>query len=255
MKKILLSLSVVLFTTFFTNAQCTPDPSLSGLIVPPAGSRFDTINGTPFVVLPHGFVGQSYNEVLYFKIPSDTTAFGVQATINYAKLESVLNMPPGMSLTCTPATCKFPGGSAGCASMGGVPQMVDSVEIEIAIEYNVTIAGLPTPIKDTLGGYYFVTKPGQPVGIEEIAAKNTTPKLYPNPAKNRLYIDYTSHASNVTEVTLTNMLGRVVDSKSFNTQSGSNTFSFDIHPLSPGVYMYTIRENQKTFTGRFTISR
>lgn len=255
MKKALLSFALIFCTTFLANAQCTPDPSLTGLIVPPSGSRFDTVNGKPIVILPHGIVGQTYHEVLYFKIPSDTTAFGVKATINYAKLESVLNTPAGMALTCNPSNCKFPGGSAGCASMDGVPQIVDSVEIKIAIEYNVTVSGLPTPIKDTLGGYYFVTTGAQPVGLNEVAVNNVTPKLYPNPASTSLSIDYQSMAYTQAEVTLTNMLGRVVDHKAFDVQNGGNTLNFDVASLSPGVYMYTIQDNQKTFTGRFTISR
>ena len=255
MKRILLTLSIALLAIANVTAQCTPDPNIPGLIVPPTGSRFDTVNGKPFVVLPYGYVGQNYHEVLYFKIPADTVAFGLTVPINYVKLESILNTPAGMTLTCNPSTCQFPGGSSGCASMDGIPQSADSIEIKIAIEYNVTISGLPTPIKDTLGGYYFVTKGAQPVGLNEMAVNNTTPKLYPNPASTSLFIDYQSMASAEAEVTLTNMLGRVVAHKAFNVQNGSNTFNFDVESLSPGVYMYTIQDHHKTFTGRFTISR
>lgn len=255
MKKLILSLIIATLMITNSTAQCTPDPSIPGLIVPPAGSRFDTANGTPYVVLPHGYVGQNYHEVLYFKIPTDTMAFSVKATINHVKLESVVNTPSGMSLTCNPANCKFPGGSSGCASMDGVPQVVDSVEIEIAIEYSVTISGLPTPIKDTLGGYYFVTKGSQPVGLEEVSESKSTPRLYPNPANDRLFIEYQGQAAASAEVTLTNILGRTVATRSFEVMSGSNTFSFDVQSFSPGVYMYSIQENHKTFTGRFTISR
>lgn len=253
MKKLLLSLFIAIFGLAEVSAQCTPDPSIPGLIVPPAGSRFDTVNGKPFVVLPYGYVNQNYHEVLYFKIPTDTTAFGLTATINYAKLDSVLNTPAGMALTCTPSDCKFPGGTSGCASMDGIPQQVDSVEIKIAIEYNVTISGLPTPIKDTLGGYYFVVKGGQ-VSLEENKIENQKPTLYPNPANSKVFIDYNVQYSGEAELTLTNLVGRVVSRKAIDLNSGNNTFSMDVSHLNSGIYMYTIREEGKTFTGRFSIS-
>ncbi|AEV31439.1 hypothetical protein Oweho_0421 [Owenweeksia hongkongensis DSM 17368] len=255
MKKILLSISVVLFTTFFTNAQCTPDPTITDLYQAPPGSRHDTAFGIPYVVLPYAYVGQSYNEVLYFKIPVDTPAFGQTVTINYVKLDSVLGMPAGFTTSCNPAGCKIFGGSSGCLSMTGTPQANDSIELKVAIEYNVTIGGLPTPLRDTISGFMLVIKGGQPVGLDEVATSNKAPKLYPNPANNTLHIDYQGQVADEAEVTLTNMLGRVVAAKSFDVRNGNNTFTFDVHSLSPGVYLYTIQENQKTFTGRFTISR
>ena len=254
MRKLLLTLAAAVVGLLDLNAQCTPDPSIPGLIVPPAGSRFDTVNGTPFVVLPYGYVGQTYHEVLYFKIPTDTTAFGLSATINHVKLDSVLNLPPGMTLSCNPTDCKFFGGTSGCASMDGTPQIPDSIEMQIAIEYNITISGLPTPIKDTLGGYYFVSK-GAAIGLNENTSFNKAPTVYPNPTSNRIFFDYTAKTSGSAELTLTNVLGRTVMQNTINLDNGINTFSADVSHLNTGIYLYTIREEGKTFSGRFSISR
>lgn len=254
MKKLLLAL---LFASFWqlANAQCTPDPSMKGLIKPPAGSRFDTVNGDPIVILPYAFVGQNYHEVLYFKIPSDTTAFGVTATINYVKLDTVLNMPANMSLNCNPSNCVFPGGSSGCASMDGLPNTPDSLEMRIAIEYNITISGLPTPIKDTLGGYYFVSK-NAAIGLDEKnIASASKPQLYPNPASDRISIDCYASDNSPALLEITNVLGVVVSRRTFQLDQGSNTIKLNVNELKSGVYMYTLRQGGKAFSGRFTVSR
>jgi len=256
MRKLLLSLSLVFFTALTAYAQCTPDPTITSLVVPPPGSKIDTINGNEIVTLPYGYVGQYYQEILYFKIPVDTQAYGQTVAINFLQIDSILNLPPGFSTSCNPIGCKIYGGSPGCLSTSGVPYAVDSVELKIAVTLNVTLYGLPKTYSDTLGNYYLVTKNGgHTVGINEMSLDKKSPKIYPNPTSSQLHIDYKTQVTGPAEITLTNMLGRVVAHKSTEVHNGNNTVTFDVQSLTPGVYMYTVYDSQKTFTGRFIISR
>lgn len=257
MKKLILTL--LLSFPFITSiyAQCTPDPTLTALITEPAGSRHDTLytpNDTvPYVVLPHAQVGQNYHEVLYVNVPTDTSAFGLSATINYITLDTIINLPTGLYVNCNPTNCTFMGGTSGCVSMDGVSQVADSVEMQIAVTVHITVGGLPTPIRDTIGGFYFVSKGSMPVSINEISEASETPKVYPNPANNQVSFDFKANSGSAV-LTVTNLLGQAVAEKSIVTQGGINTFTLDVSQLKSGIYLYSIREEGKTFTGRFSIS-
>ena len=258
MKKLLLTLLLSFPYIVSVYAQCTPDPSLPNLITEPAGSRHDTVyNGStaiPFVVLPQAQVGQNYYEVLYINVPVDTQAFGQTVTINYVQLDSILNLPPGLNINCNPLDCRYPGGTAGCLSLDGIPQQADSIEMQIAVTVNITFSGLPTPISDTIGGFYFVSKGSMPVSVNEISETSKTPKVYPNPAINQVSFDFKASSGNAV-ITITNLLGQTVTEKSIITHGGLNTVTLDVSQLNSGIYLYSIREEGKTFTGRFSISR
>ena len=259
MKKILLTLIITFLGIYTGYAQCTPDPTITDLIVGPPGTRYDTAytptDTTPYVVLPHGQVGQNYHEVLYVKIPADTMAFGQRVPIDYVKLDTILNMPQGLTINCNPTKCIFPGGTSGCLSMDGIPQMPDSLEMQIAVELKFTFAGLPTPIKDTIGGFYFVSKGSMPVSIQENGIEDKRPNVYPNPASHKVQFDYHAVSTGKAEISLCNIIGRTVIQKSVQLSTGLNTIALDIQDLNQGVYLYTISEAGKTFTGRLSISR
>lgn len=251
MKKLLLSICVGIVTFSASLAQCTPDTTITAVIVPPKGSKVDTTNEK--VILPYAYIGQSYSEVIYFKVPADTNLFGNTVTINYVKLEAILGLPTAFTHSCTPSSCQFPGGSYGCAEMDGIPSQIDSVELKVAIEYNITLSGLPTPIKDTLDGYFLVTK--APIGLpEHHLVKPNTPKLFPNPAKDKLFMEFNATNRGNAQLEISSLIGSLVYSHSYSLSSGSNKLEINVANFNPGIYMYSLKTKDKNFTGRFTIS-
>jgi hypothetical protein len=252
MKKILLSLFVgILALPSASFAQCVIDTTITQAIVPPAGSKFDTLaNNNVIVILPYGNVNQSYSEVLQFRVPSDTNFAGIAGTVDSIKLMSILNLPSGMSLGCNPGSCVFEGGSYGCGELSGIPTTPDSIELSIAVEYTVTIGGASAPIKDTLGGFYLVIK-GQ-VGSSEMHL--TRPRVYPNPARDYIKISAGSMADSQMDIRIINLVGSEVFRRRF---SGSSAQPMEISTasLKPGVYLYQIRASGQTFSGKFSIAR
>ncbi|MDZ7849039.1 MAG: hypothetical protein U5L96_21240 [Owenweeksia sp.] len=139
MNKLLLLTAGLLMGIGQVQAQCTPDTTITDLLVPPAGSRYDTVGGEPIVILPYAQAYQSYSEVLQFKVPKDTMVFNLQGVVDSVRLLKVINLPPTLTMNCNPTGCKFIGGDYGCAEMSGIPQVPDSVEIRVAIEYWIRV--------------------------------------------------------------------------------------------------------------------
>ncbi len=253
MRKLLLASLVALLAVPSLRAQCVPDTTITNIVEPPAGSRFDTVNGTPIVILPVAQVGVAYNEVLQFKVPSDTTYLGISGTVDSVKLVQIMHLPPAFTLSCNPSNCVFPGGTFGCGALTGIPANNDSIELEVVVEYTVTIGAQSAPIRDTLENYYLVVKGGGPVGLNEEKAMSA-PRVYPNPARDVLFIaGGLQHSGNVT-LLITNLLGQQVKQQRLNRPKGTD-LSINISDLKPGVYLYRLSSENGTFTGRFSIAR
>lgn len=106
----------------YTQAQiCIPDSQYtSGGIYPES--------------LPPHCQNEAYNQVITAVVPKDTLVpippFGtLNAPINFIRLDTVLNLPPGISYQCVPPTCEFPGGSSGCILMTGTPTVAGTYSI------------------------------------------------------------------------------------------------------------------------------
>lgn len=251
MKKILLAFSIILLGVSSIQAQCVIDTTISRAISPPAGSRFDTVaNNTVIVILPYAYVGQAYSEVLQFRVPSDTNFAGIQGTVDSIKLESILNLPAGMNLGCNPGSCVFPGGTFGCGALTGTPTKPDSLELVIAVEYTVTIGGASAPIKDTLGGFYLVVK-GQ-IGQNELPVEK--PRVYPNPASDHIFISAGHLQDSHMEIRIVNLVGSEVYHGSYSNNPG-NPIRISTSNFKPGVYLYQLRSGDKSFSGKFSVSR
>ena len=101
-------------------SQCVPDTAYTNLGI--SGIWPDTTQA-----LPDGTVGANYSQVFTVIVPQDSTVdMGVPlgvvtATITKTTVTGVTGFPTGMSYSCAPANCEYPGNSTGCFVMNGVP--------------------------------------------------------------------------------------------------------------------------------------
>ena len=87
-------------------------------------------------------------------------------------------------------------------------------------------------------------KPQQPNKTQETTIEGLS--FYPNPVSNgKVYI--TSKSSLAKEVTIFDILGKVV------LQSTINTKELNVSSLSPGIYMIKIKEGEATATRKLII--
>ncbi|MBN4072143.1 T9SS type A sorting domain-containing protein [Flavobacteriales bacterium AH-315-E23] len=108
------------------NAQCTPDFSCTTDLCPDVGAG-----------LPDGTVGVLYSEVITVVIPLDSSGFTVDSVV----LVSINNLPPGLSYTCTPPSCSWPGNSFGCFVISGIPSDTGTYDLVLNFIYYLALAG------------------------------------------------------------------------------------------------------------------
>ncbi len=85
--------------------------------------------------------------------------------------------------------------------------------------------------------------------VGEAASAINNVKIYPNPVSETAKIDITLSSSQKVDMTISNIMGQLVTSKSFGTiNAGTTTVSFDASSLQSGIYFCTVNAG----TGRTT---
>ena len=95
-----------------------------------------------------------------------------------------------------------------------------------------------------------------PVGIEALdLTKFDVGQNQPNPFNGKTTINFSSVAPTDVEFKVYNMVGAVVYKNTFKAERGANTINIDANSFAPGVYMYSVRNGEKTITKRMIVSK
>ncbi|HMT29002.1 MAG TPA: T9SS type A sorting domain-containing protein [Bacteroidia bacterium] len=244
----LLLLVAVLFSLTHQNlkAQCIPDIT----IVTP-GIYPDSATG-----LPSGTVNQAYSEVIQAKVLTDTTYLGLPAIITNITIVGVTGLPPGLTYACNPASCVFPGGSNGCFLLSDTPTVAGAFPINVNLEINGTIFGIPAnPISQTLD--YYVININTGVGLSDDLSNVKFDLLQntPNPADTYTDVAFTSPLGGDFTLKIFNMIGKEVYKQTIRGMAGKNTTRIMLDDYAPGVYMLSLENGNTIVTRRMIVSR
>jgi Secretion system C-terminal sorting domain len=78
---------------------------------------------------------------------------------------------------------------------------------------------------------------------------------YPNPGNGSFTIQFTAYASTKADVEITDITGRVTESKTIQVQQGENNIPWKMSTPQKGVYLIRINIGKKTYLGRLIISQ
>ena len=136
MKKLYYSLLFVVSTLFLSisvsHAQCEPDMVTCK----------DTLQSGEFCpkLLPDGYVGQPYSEVITILQPSEYNYLGNVVTVLEIVVQDVKNMPPGITYEASADTL-LPD-SAYCVLLSGTPETAGEYDLGITVSALVNIPNL-----------------------------------------------------------------------------------------------------------------
>jgi hypothetical protein len=100
-----------------------------------------------------------------------------------------------------------------------------------------------------------VTIPVSHVGVQSVPGGDNIGKPYPNPASSEVCIPFTLASDAIVNVTLSDVLGRVVAAGTVNARGGQSAkATFATNNLPGGVYVYTVELNGGHTTGRMIIA-
>jgi hypothetical protein len=249
MKKLLSFIVIAVATSTAAFAQCTPD--ISCIPVSQAyGICPDSATG-----MAAGTVGVPYTQVMSMKVPANGSDFGYPlATIVSIDITSVDSLAPGLTYTCVPAGCSFPGSSNGCILITGTPTTPWNKQVIVNAMAHATIAGFPASLPQTNKQYRSIVNPNS-AGIENLNMnKFDVMQNSPNPFSDKTQIFFSTVAAADVDFKVFNMLGEVVTAKTIKAERGLNTIELDATTFAPGIYVYAIRNAGKTITKRMIVT-
>ncbi len=251
MKKIVLSLFILLAVACNnSHAQCTPTlTGPVGHIIPDSATN-----------LPHAFATYPYSTDIQLWVPHDTTApiVGV-VPINYYKITNVTGLPAGFTYVCNPSTCQFPHDAAGCIHVSGTAPtntMIGTYNLNVFITGNVTLPIVgATDVPDTIKYYKIVIDSANWAGIASVPTP-THFEVYqnsPNPVNGVSEIQYFSPVNAKITFKVVNVLGTMIQNKTFEGKTGMNSIYISSRDIAAGVYMYSISNGTQTITKRMVV--
>ena len=133
-----------------SSAQCDPNPIYA-----------DSAWGIWPENFQDGVEGQSYSQIVDIKVPEDASLIdsvaGEGLVIQSITIDSIYNLPPGLTFSCNNSNCSWLANSAGCLEIFGNPTDTGFFEVSIDIISNIEIEifGIITviPYPYTLDGF------------------------------------------------------------------------------------------------------
>ncbi|MFM7014697.1 MAG: T9SS type A sorting domain-containing protein [Bacteroidota bacterium] len=249
MKKIFTILaSFILLGSNIAFSQCTPNTSITQPGIFP-----DSATGlTPAVM------NQPYTQIMQMRVPVDTVVsigpLPVTVPIVSIELMSFTGLPAGLSYSCNPASCVYPGGSNGCVAITGTPTVSGHFPLIAVTKTIATVFGVPTPQYDTLTYYYLDVTTSAGLSESGVPTLSMSQNM-PNPTEDFTSIIYNLPSTSEVEFYMHNMIGKEVYHRTYNGDQGENVIKLDVRDFTPGVYMYSISVNGESITKRMVISK
>ncbi len=93
------------------------------------------------IQLPTATENEMYSEYIQFYAPSVLEFDGTVITFNSATINSIGNLPSGLSYQCSPSTCTFVAEQNGCLGLSGTPLETGVFDLDITASVSVTYDG------------------------------------------------------------------------------------------------------------------
>lgn len=191
-------------------------------------------------------------ELVFTIKPTDSIAVnGNQVKVNYFRINEVLNLPPGLTYACHPATCQFAiADTIGCLVVRGTVTNPAAV----GQKYKVTIKGIariagffdfPLEFPGTFapGVYEFEVRAQGACtsSASSLEALGYELLLAPNPsAGNAVVMQVFAPAARALQVRVLDLQGRSLMAQPWQVQAGRNVLELDASNWIPGMYQVSL---------------
>ncbi len=245
MKKLYLFLifGAIALGSYNVNAQCVPDQTCMDVLNP--GEICPE-------TLPNGVVGLPYSQTVTIIPPATATISGQTINIVKIKLNSVGNMPPGLTYLTNPANGEFTVTTPYtryCTLISGTPTTPGTYHLSIkVIPYTIilgNITALPEQSDDTsLTITVTPTASVSSINYNKFSILDSKPNPFSYTAK----IGFISPNSSIVKLKVFDVIGNIIYNETISAIRGENYFDFDGIKLGKGMYIYNITNGKESYT-------
>lgn len=262
MKRIIAFFIFMVGLSVFSGAQdtpaCDPDTAFinSGAIVDP----LPYINDTLGEGLPDACINVPYEQTIYVHPPSMFNTGVLILPVASFRIDSVINLPDGITYNCSSEDCLFLADSVSCIYLSGTPTAENSEEVyELKIYITISASGFPIPVifpDPTLapGEYNIAMHPEGDPACSTVPTLDIQPtpdwiSLFPNPVEDVLNIEVKGQRTSVQNIRIWDQSGVLV--RDLPLESWSGTQRYNLEGLPAGFYITTIQTTEKVYQSKF----
>jgi hypothetical protein len=266
MKRIvLLFLGWVAYGAAFAQVTCTPNENLPDSVVVSPLPFSPEIPGSG--IMDTSCVGTYFELVLTFNVPPlYPSPFGdiPLVSVDIAPQDAIDNLPAGLTYACNPPDCVFPKEEKGCLVIYGTPEAGAEGIYDLKVEATIVTSFLPLTITmpdDLQSGNYFLHVESMDfencfmVSTREALAQTFSISNRPNPSSGWTQIAVQSERSGDFDLTVRDIVGRVLYRQRVHILPGENLIDFDGSRLPSGFYVYSISDGREIASRKMAINR
>jgi hypothetical protein len=207
-----------------------------------------------------GTVGVPYQQNITVRVPYDTTYQGQTLHFSHIDLQTNISspvnygLPPGLSLTGTPSTFKFPGNDTSCMLIYGTPTTAGTYSCSFTLKTYVNEFGTIPVNTQTLNYYFIVIAPATGIATNAGYSFQVMQNM-PNPVHDNASIKFIAPSETKVKFSLYNIAGQKMQERELAAQRGENSIDFDASQLENGIYLYTVELNHQKQCRRMVIAR
>jgi hypothetical protein len=268
MKKIFLPIFVLISSISFAQAPCVPGTlttSGNSYIIPDAITNFK-----------EACVNEYYEQIVYMKVPKDTSLGIVSATIDsFVISKNVTGMPVGLTVEGVPGILpaspsdpktnfermKIKGDSLACLKISGIiatSNAPGNYNLIIPIRAYMKIGGfVPLDSAINLSTYSINVKPTGtcfPASISNLDKYNfDLIGNAPNPFTGNTTISFQSAVSKNFDLKIMSATGAIVYAEKVKSQSGMNYVNINGSQFSAGMYMIVLSDDKNRLTQKMLV--
>ncbi len=279
MKKVLLTLSILLSFSMIGNAQCTPNFIFTFLDIPGIYPPNIPIPNIPLNGIADGQENVPYNQTLTLIVLEDTTldiapilqlaGYGAAVTLmNAAGISTVMTvdvnhvtyditgLPSNLSYVCDISGCQYPSGVDGCIQISGTPTQAGTFPIDVNMTINIQIPPIVDPVFGTTifagMGIDMPTFPGQQYdlfidGSSAIVNQELNEvKLFPNPTSDVAILEFEGKK----DIRVFDNLGRIVLAE----RDANTSIIISKKQLGTGLFIIEIMDENKIIKQKLIIN-
>jgi len=244
--------------SFNLSAQCTPDSLfvIDSQLISPSPFLNDSMGDG----LPAACLDMPYEVTLFVRPPSAFVLAGTNIPVSSFQIDSVLNLPPGITYSCSTDDCFFLADSISCIYLSGTPSGDDlQNRYDLSIGITVSAIGLKFPVAfpdPTLApGEYFIDirndSSCQTTATRDFGNIHSIAKVFPNPARDRIYLTVVSKVRSEGHLQIRTLAGEPIRTASVAIQPGSQEFNLDTSDLPVGLYLVGLQSSDDMHWSKF----
>lgn len=268
MKYLLVNLTLVLCAAFSgqifaqdTLATCVADTAFlnSGILISPTPYVNDTLGEG---IVAQACINEGYEVRFIVSAPPSITLIGIPVTVDSIRIDSVSNLPEGLTYECTAENCIILADSISCIFLRGTPSANNTLgeyvlKIDLTVFTNILPLAISYPDPTLAPGSYILTlneegsaNCGEITPVFDQSDEYAPILVYPNPTSDVLNFEYEGSTRGAAHIEIFSAGGqRIIEQILVDPQNGHS--SLDVSKLGTGLYMLRLIDNEKVFNQKF----